>query len=133
MLVLQIAELIMYNRQSIGLNIVCAFAVTWFAADVTGDWEAVAMREGRAVATSFSFKVEGGKLTGTVKNQQGRETEVADGKVKGDQISFTIVRGAAGNPVKFMYSGTVSGDEIQFKLKRDDTDLPEFQAKRVTK
>lgn len=102
------------------------------AADATGKWTAqVPGRDGQTRETTFSFKVEGDKLTGTVSGRQG-DAPLADGKVQGDDISFTVTFAFQGNDVKFDYKGKVAGDEIKMSRHRQGSDqTAEFVAKRA--
>lgn len=103
------------------------------AAGVDGKWVAqVPGRGGQTRETTFTFKAEGGKLTGTVSGMQG-EVPISDGKVNGDEISFTQSIEFQGNAIKLIYTGKVSGDEMKMTRKRDGGDQPaaEFTAKRV--
>jgi hypothetical protein len=112
--------------------VLAGISVAW-AANVDGKWVAqVPGRGGQARETTFTFKAEGGKLTGTVSGQQG-DTPIADGTIKGDDISFTQSFNAQGNSIKVIYTGKISGDEIKMTRKRDGGDQPatEFTAKRV--
>jgi hypothetical protein len=109
-------------------------AVVW-AADLNGKWTAqVPGRQGNAQETTFTFKVEGDKLTGTVSGQQG-ETPIADGKISGDEISFTVTRERQGNTIKQLFKGKVAGDEIKFTRstegRQGDRPPVEFTAKRA--
>lgn len=111
-----------------------ALTVVW-AADINGKWTAqVPGRQGNTQETTFTFKVEGDKLTGTVSGQQG-ETPIADGKVSGDEISFTVTRERQGATVKQLYKGKVAGDEIKFTRSAEggqgNRPPVEFTAKRV--
>jgi hypothetical protein len=101
------------------------------AADVTGKWVAeVPGRDGQTRQTTFNLKSEGDKLTGTVSGRQG-DNAIADGKVKGAEISFDVSVSAQGNPMKIDYTGTVAGDEIKFKRHREGSEQTvEFTAKR---
>ena len=111
--------------------ILCA-AFAW-AADVTGKWTAqVPGRGGETRETTFNFKVDGEKLTGTMSGMQG-EIPISDGKVKGDEISFVVTMSFGGNEMKFNYKGKVSGDEIKFTREREGSNRPpqEFTAKRT--
>ncbi len=108
-------------------------AVLLWAADVTGKWTAqVPGRGGETRETTFNFKVDGEKLTGTMSGMQG-EIPISDGKVKGDEISFVVTMSFGGNEVKFNYKGKVSGDEIKFTREREGGTRPpqEFTAKRA--
>jgi hypothetical protein len=57
--------------------------------------------------------VDGDKVTGTVANQRG-ENPISDGKISGDDISFTVKLSFNGNDITMAYKGKVSGDEIKF-------------------
>lgn len=109
-----------------------AITLAW-AANVDGKWVAqVPGRGGQTRETTFTFKAEGAKLTGTVSGMQG-EAPISDGTIKGDDISFTQSFNAQGNAIKLVYTGKVSGDEIKMTRKREGGDQPpaEFTAKRV--
>jgi hypothetical protein len=109
-------------------------ALTAMAADVSGKWTAqVPGRGGQMRDATFNLKADGNTLTGTVTGPRG-DTDIAEGKVDGDQISFTQTMELNGNTIKFMYKGTVSGDAIKFTRTRDGGDAPpqEFTAKRAS-
>ncbi len=112
--------------------VLAGITVAW-AANVDGKWVAqVPGQGGQTRETTFTFKAEGAKLTGTVSGRQG-EVPISDGTIKGDDISFTQTFNAQGNSIKLIYTGKVSGDEIKMTRKRDGGDQPgtEFTAKRV--
>jgi hypothetical protein len=105
-----------------------------FASDVSGKWTAqVPGRDGQTREQTFTFKVEGEKLTGTVSGMQG-DIEIKDGTVKGDDIAFNVVRSTPNGEFKMTYTGKVAGNEIKFTAKREGGDRPpqEFTAKRAT-
>jgi hypothetical protein len=98
------------------------------AADVSGTWKAeFTSPDGAQRVNTFTFKVDGGELTGTVAGSQD-ETPIQNGKVSGDEISFSAERPFG----KFTYTGKVSGDEIQFKVDFDGSNF-NMKAKRVSK
>jgi opacity protein-like surface antigen len=103
------------------------------AADVTGKWVAqVPGRDGQTRETTFTFKAEGDKLTGSVSGRQG-DVPITDGKISGDDLSFTVVMNFQGNEVKMLYKGKVAGAEIKFTRQREGGDqTQEFVAKRQT-
>ena len=102
------------------------------AADVTGKWTAqVPGRGGQTRETTFTFKVDGATLTGTVSGRQG-DTPISDGKVSGDDISFVVKMSMGGNDIVVNYKGKVAGDEIKFTSTRQGADqAQEFTAKRA--
>ena len=109
-----------------------ALTLAW-AADVNGKWTAqVPGRDGQTRELTFTFKAEGEKLTGSMSGQQG-DSEITDGKISGDQISFTVKINMQGNERKFLYKGTVSGDEMKVTRTLEGGNRPpqEFTAKRV--
>jgi hypothetical protein len=109
-----------------------SLALAW-AADVNGKWVAqVPGRQGGTQENTFTFKADGEKLTGTVTGARG-EAPIADGVIKGDDISFTQTFEMQGNSIKVIYKGKVSGDEIKFTRMREGGNQPptEFTAKRV--
>jgi hypothetical protein len=120
--------------------LVLAFAAV--AADVTGKWiaEQPGRQGGPPRQTTFTLKADGMKLTGTVTapGRQGAEpttTEITNGKVDGNNISFEVKRTMGGNEVVSKYEGTLSGDELKLKTTRPSQDGPvpvEMTAKRST-
>jgi hypothetical protein len=117
-------------RQLIMAALVGTFAITAFAADVTGKWMAqVPGRRGPQDLT-FNLTQSGSSLTGTVTTQAG-EQQISDGKVDGDNISFVVSFEARGNTIKQEYKGTVAGDEIKFTRAVEGRGNPvEFTAKK---
>jgi len=97
------------------------------AADISGRWKAeFSTPDGTQRVNTFSFKVDGGKLTGTVAGTQD-ETPIQNAKINGDEISFTAERPFG----MFTYSGKVSGNEIKFKVTFNDQSF-EMTAKRLS-
>lgn len=108
-------------------------ATAGFAADITGKWTAeVPGRNGQTRTTTFDFKVEGEKLSGTTSGMQG-DVPLVDGTVKGDDLAFNVVMNFNGNEMKMMYKGKVAGDVIKMSRTRAGAEGPaqEFEAKRV--
>ena len=102
-------------------------SVAAVAADLTGKWKAeFTTPDGTQRVNTFTFKVDSGKLTGTVAGTQD-ETPIQNAKINGDEISFTAERPFG----TFTYSGKVSGNEIKFKVTFNDQNF-EMTAKRVS-
>jgi hypothetical protein len=80
------------------------------AADFNGKWTAeVPSRQGGTTTTTLTFKVDSGKLTGTMSNQMG-DMEITNGKVDGDNISFDVVREFNDNKITLTYTGKAQAD-----------------------
>lgn len=90
-----------------------AFMAVAFAAGIDGKWTAdFTGPDGQVRTTTFNFKAEGDKLTGTVSGRGG-DTAISDGKINGDEISFNVVRETPNGTFKMAYKGKISGDEIK--------------------
>ena len=87
----------------IGAVAVLVLLASAWAADVTGKWVAqMPGRDGATSETTFTLKVEGTALTGTMTTTRGEST-ISEGKVNGDEISFVIVRKMGENEMKISY------------------------------
>jgi hypothetical protein len=137
--------------------LLASLAIALFAADATGKWSAQmparrrpaqdtrpAAEPGRGgeatpAVSTFVLKAEGKKLTGTAempafggRGAPAEKVEIEDGKVDGDNISFTV-----GSPMgrEVYLKGRVSGDTIEFSMtaNSDDYGTPPitFSAKRA--
>ncbi|MGC4048910.1 MAG: hypothetical protein QM757_05230 [Paludibaculum sp.] len=118
--------------RSLLLALVCAACA--FAADVTGKWTAEFDTQIGPQKYTYDLKAEGSKLTGKLKGGPGdmaNESEIKDGKVNGDEVSFTEIFKMEGNEIRIDYKGKVSGDEIKFTRKVGDFATEEFTAKRA--
>ncbi len=62
--------------------------------------------------TTFDFKSEEGKLTGTVILSSGNSYPIENGTATGDKFKFHITV-KMGRDTKMMYTGTMSGTEIK--------------------
>ena len=104
-------------------------AISAMAADLNGKWKGdLPGPDGNVIEMNMVFKVDGEKLTGTVTNMFGEE-QIAEGVVKGDEISFIILAG--GGQFKLVYKGKVDGENLKFKVTIGDFGESEMVAKRV--
>jgi len=123
---------LMTKRSILVLAILLAVALGALAADVTGKWVAqIPGRDGQTRETTFTFKVEADKLTGSISGRQGQETPISEGKISGDTLSFTVSMERGGDTIKQIYTGKISGDEIKFKRESGQGQAREFTAKRA--
>jgi len=115
------------------LLLIALSALALPAADVTGTWKATSETPNGSFETTFVFKADGEKLTGTVSNRFSGEVPVTDGKIDGDNLSFTVAANFNGNEFKFNYKGKVAGDEIKFTLSVAQSDRTfELIARKVS-
>jgi hypothetical protein len=96
-------------------------AGSMFAADVTGKWEC-GVKGGDGVMRPLiaTLKADGSKVTGSLNGINSPDIDIFDGKVEGNQISWSSKRPVQGGTVQFNYSGTIAGDELQLKIVRAD-------------
>ena len=116
-------------RFACSLGLLVALAM---AADISGKWTGdMPGRGGTTAATTFNFKADGEKLTGTMTGPQG-DIPIQEGKIAGNQISFSTTLDFGGNSVKIVYKGTLSGDEMKMTREREGAGQPrEFTIKRA--
>ncbi len=118
-------------RNVVVLTILAAgLALTAWAADLTGQWTATFNTQIGEQHYTYTFKVDGEKLTGTAKNDRGT-TDITNGTIKGDQISFDERLDFNGQTIVIQYTGTVSGDSIKLHRKVGDLAEEDLVANRV--
>ncbi|MEO5711910.1 MAG: alpha/beta hydrolase-fold protein [Luteolibacter sp.] len=103
------------------------------AAEIAGPWHAEFEGPRGSQKIQFEFKTEGGKLTGKTLSQFGgnsRETDIQDGKVAGESLSFVQVMNFQGNEMRIEYSGKAGEDGIAFTRKVGDFGSSDFKAAR---
>jgi hypothetical protein len=86
------------------------------AADVTGKYTAEITTQRGTQTSTFTFKTSGDKVEGSIGGQRG-DTPIADGKLNGDTLTFTVTRSFGGNEIKQTYTGKVKGDTIEFTVE----------------
>jgi hypothetical protein len=118
-------------RSALVLTILAAgLALSAFASDINGQWTATFDTQVGEQHYTYTFKADGEKLTGTAKNDRG-STEITQGTIKGDDVSFVENIDFQGTPLVITYTGKISGDEIKFTRKVGDFATEEITAKRV--
>jgi hypothetical protein len=111
-----------YRAFFIGGFMFLALIIPATAEDISGTWIA----ETPLFTHTMVFKADGTTLTGTVRTREADETEIKDGKIDGNNISFYIERMGR----KVMWKGVIDADKIRFT--RDESgSVTEMIAKRV--
>jgi len=125
-------------------TILMVFAFGAFAADITGKWTGQVQGRQGAQDITLNLKADGAKLTGTVIGGGGgrrggggggaaQPREISDGKVDGNNFSFTVKTEAGGQTRTTTYTGTLAGEELKIKQTRQGQNgeqTSEFTAKR---
>jgi hypothetical protein len=114
----------------LGLGLVFAGGAS-AQASVAGDWDGSFNTPGGARPFKLILKVDGEKLSGTVKRANGDVP--LTGTIKGDVINFSYTISYGGNDLTLSYSGKVTGDAmsgtVSFGGNAEDT----WSAKRAAK
>src|SRR5512145_239717 len=91
-----------------------AAGVTARSTDITGRWTASFDTQIGVQNYTYDFVVKDTKLTGKAKSDLG-ESEILEGKVEGDKVSFVEMLKFQDMDIRISYTGTiVSADEIKF-------------------
>ena len=111
----------------LALSVVCAPV---FAADISGKWTSEFDSPIGRQSYVYQFKVDGTTLTGTATQSERGTTEIKEGKVNGDEISFVELVKVEGNELRIEHKGKVAGDEIRLRRKVGDFAEYDIIAKR---
>ena len=112
-----------------------ALPLAAFAAEFTGTWKSEFDSQIGIQKYTFTFKQDGADLTGKADsevNDRKRETDLKEGKVDGDTISFVELLNFQDNEIRITYKGKLSanGNEIRFTREVGDFAREEIVAKR---
>jgi len=84
------------------------------APDISGTWKASFDTQVGKQEYTYTFTVKGSPLTGRAKSASG-DTEITEGKVEGNRVTFVENLSYQGMPLKIVYTGTIaSADQIDF-------------------
>jgi hypothetical protein len=101
-----------------------------FAADVDGSWSGGITTPNGDVQVAFTFTSKGAMLSGTTTGPDGSEVAIKDGKVDGNNISFTVSLDFGGMPIDLVYKGIVTPAQIDMII--DFMGMPiELMVKKV--
>lgn len=105
-----------------GLVAVLALMPAAYAADANGTWKGAFDFNGSSVPLTFHLTVANGVVTGSIEGLPTTPTEIHDGKLTGDTVTFWVNSDYQGQTYKLMYTGKVAsaGDEIAFTFGTDD-------------
>jgi hypothetical protein len=98
------------------LIILALLATSAFAADVDGKWSGSMTTPGGDVNVGFTFKADGAALTGTTTGPDGMDVKITDGKLDGNNLSFTVNLDFGGMPFTMNYKGVLAGTQIKFTI-----------------
>jgi len=113
--------------------VVCSLLCV-FAADISGKWTAEFDSQVGMQKYTYEFKVDGKNITGKATANIGGsdfESEIKEGTIDGDKISFVENLNYSGMDLAITYTGTVSGDEMNLTRDVGGQGGETFTAKRA--
>jgi hypothetical protein len=111
-----------------GLLLIAGIA---FGADIDGKWTgSIAGMDGNPMPITYTFKADGTTLTGSTPGMDGKDMVIKDGKINGNNISYSIVFNF-GQETKVDFKGVLSGDSLKltFEMMGQAQDLTLKKAK----
>lgn len=93
------------------------FSVYANAADITGTWTASFDTQVGKQEYTYTFNVDGSTVNGAISSGNG-ESEVTNGMLDGDTLTFTENLNYQGTALEVNYTGTVVSD-TEIKFTRD--------------
>jgi hypothetical protein len=100
-----------------------------FAADIDGKWSGPIDTPNGPVTVNYTFKADGGTLTGATLTPDGAAVPIKDGKITGNKVTFSLTLDFGGGPTEFAYSGELAAGAL--KLHSEFMGMPiEFTLKK---
>jgi hypothetical protein len=100
----------------------CAFVLAMllvagmaFAADIDGKWTGELDMGGQKIPVEYNFKANGATLTGSTPIME-QKIDIKDGKIDGNNVSFSITIGEGEQGMKIEYKGVLAGDKLTLKF-----------------
>lgn len=95
------------------------------AADPSGTWKGSFEYQGSSIPVTIHLKADGSKVTGTlqtgaVEGLSSAPSEIHDGTLAGDTVSFSVNADYQGQTYRLVYKGKVAADQISFDFGTDD-------------
>jgi hypothetical protein len=110
-------------------------AIAWAAAaDGKWTWKQRGRQGGNEIEMVLELKQDGEKLTGSVMRAGAdQKSDISEGTIKNNELSFAVVREFNGNQIKQTYKGKLDGDTIKGTVSggRQNAEPREWAATRA--
>ncbi|MEP6944608.1 MAG: hypothetical protein ABJA02_01735 [Acidobacteriota bacterium] len=113
---------------AMGMVFAAAGSMSAQSATVAGEWDASMNTPGGPRPFQLIFKVDGEKLSGTVKRSNGDVPLI--GTIKGSEISFVYTISYNGHDLDLSFAGKVAGDTMGGGVSFGGNGDDEWSAKR---
>lgn len=90
------------------------------AADLTGSWTGAFDFQGDSITVTLNMKAADATVTGTVEGLPTSPTQIHDGKIDGNAVTFWVNSDYQGQTYKLLYKGKIDGDRIDFDFGTED-------------
>ena len=108
----------MTKKAFVLIMVILMFNLAALAADVSGTWTGIFhTREGGAFETNLVLQASGDTLTGTFQQGNSDEIQIENGKISGDQVTFTVTRGSGDKTRKVNFTGKVDGNNMKLTVQ----------------
>lgn len=108
----------MIKKALVLTGLIATFSLAALAADLSGTWTGIFhTREGGAFETNLVLKASGDALTGTFQQGNNDEIQIENGKVNGDQVTFSVTRGSGDKTRKINFTGKVDGANMKLTVQ----------------
>jgi hypothetical protein len=87
-----------------------------FAADVDGKWTTQVEGRNGPRTEILTLKASGNTLSGTVTGGRGAATEISNGTVDGNSVSFTVVREFRDNKITQEFKGSLVDGQLKLTM-----------------
>jgi hypothetical protein len=108
------------KRIPILTGLLLVLAALLYSADATGKWKGSLDAPDGTHDLIFDLKASGDTLTGALSGVAAQASEIKDGKIQGDTVSFWLMAEYQGQPIKLVFKGQVLESEIRFTMGLDD-------------
>jgi len=122
-------RIFLLSLSSVLLLITASLVTNAQKTSVAGSWDAAMNTPGGTRPFGLMFKVDGEKLSGTVKRNDGEIP--LQGTVKGSDISFSYTINYNGHDLVLSFTGKVDGDTIKGSVDFGGNGGDEWSAKRA--
>ncbi len=123
------------TRRETLFSVCCAVAFPFVAraADVDGTWllKRTTQKGEVELELELKLKADGDALTGTYGRKGARRANpISDGKIDGDEISFSTVQRTKKGESKILWKATISGSEMNGESGREGRRMRELTAQK---
>ena len=80
---------------------------------VDGNWSGAVSTPNGDIPIGFAFKADGDTLTGSMIGPDGSPSPIANGKIDGNNLTFTVDLNFNGNAFSLSYKGVLDGEQIK--------------------